>query len=215
MPYRSPTLETNEFYHIFNRSIAYEKIFKTMTYKNLFMNLIFYYNSRSILPHSFLKNLSNGSQNILDVIARAESPGIEIVAYAVMPTHFHLILKQTKDGEISRYLRRLEVSYAKSYNCMKVRHGGVFSGRFGSVKIKSQNQLHVAARYIFLNPIKAKIITIEELDDYPYTSFHCLGEAHPHIKSDYILEGFEDAHEFSQYVKSGYIERPEYLPEEM
>lgn len=176
--------------------------------------MMYYYNTNSLLPYSFLRFKSNKTIELQENIFRKDKPGIEIVAFAVMPTHFHLILKQTKDGDISRYLRRLEVSFAKFYNLSRGRHGGVFAGRFGSVKITSQYQLNVVSRYIHRNPIKAKLITINQLPSYPFTSYYLFKKPNEHVHLKYILEGFDNEYEYALYVSLGYFDNLDYLPEE-
>jgi len=176
--------------------------------------MMYYYNTNSVLPYSFSRLKSLATHEIQKKVSLVEAPGVEIVSFAIMPTHFHLILKQTKDGDISRYLRRLEVSFAKFYNLSRGRHGGVFAGRFGSVKITSQYQLNVVSRYIHRNPIKAKLITINQLPSYPFTSYYLFKKPNEHVHLKYILEGFDNEYEYALYVSLGYFDNLDYLPEE-
>ena len=94
---------------------------------------------------------------------------VSILAYCVMPNHFHLLLKQEVEGGISTYLRRLTVSFVRYYNILHKQKGPLFESFFKAVLIESENQLLHVSRYIHLNPTSAKLVN--DPIKYPYCLF--------------------------------------------
>lgn len=209
MPYRLPKLETNEFYHIFNRSIAGEKIFGTVRLKSLFRNILFYYSYHPTMSYSLSRHVSIQTLEFDESLTENQRPGIEIAAYAIMPNHFHILLRQTREGEISRYLRRIELSYAHYYNRLKGRHGGVFCARFKSTWPKSQYGFQQVAKYIHLNPVRANLTSLEFLRTYPYTSYYNVFNPVKHVNTSLFMNMFENDQEYEEFLS-----RPPALPYE-
>ena len=93
---------------------------------------------------------------------------MEVHAHCEMTNHFHLLGRSTH-GEISSAMHRLASEYARWYNERHNRTGPLFTGRFVSVPIASDDQLLVTARYIHRNPL-AKV-SHERLISYPWSSY--------------------------------------------
>ena len=90
-------------------------------------------------------------------------------AWALIPNHFHLLLK-TGDIPISSVMRRLLTGYAVSFNRRHGRHGHLFQNRYKSILCQEESYLLELIRYIHLNPLRAKLVAgIMELDQYPYS----------------------------------------------
>ena len=79
---------------------------------------------------------------------------MEIVAFCLMPNHFHLILKQLKDGGITKFMRKLGTGYAMYFNQKNKRNGVLFQGKFKAIPIENDNYLIHLSRYIHINPIE-------------------------------------------------------------
>jgi REP element-mobilizing transposase RayT len=76
------------------------------------------------------------------------------LAYCLMRNHVHLLL-ETPEPNLGRGMQWLHGVYAQTFNERQGRCGHVFQGRFGSVPMRTDEQLLVAARYIALNPVEA------------------------------------------------------------
>lgn len=129
-------------------------------------------------------------ENIVDFDQRL----VSILAYCVMPNHFHLLLKQEMKDGISTYLRRLTVSFVRYYNVLHKQKGPLFESFFKAVLIESENQLLHVSRYIHLNPTSAKLVS--DPLKYPYSSFNYYvhgGEQKPLVFDD-ILRGKRRTH---------------------
>ena len=82
----------------------------------------------------------------------ADFCNIELIAYCLMPNHYHLLLKQKTGGTVTDLMRRLNISYAKHFNWQYHQVGHVYQGRYGARLIADDDDLANMARYIHRNP---------------------------------------------------------------
>ena len=89
-------------------------------------------------------------------------------AWALIPNHFHLLLR-TGTAPLSSIMRRLLTGYALSYNLRHRRCGHLFQNRYKSILCEEDPYLLELVRYIHLNPLRARLARdYEELCGYPY-----------------------------------------------
>ncbi|MCD6271681.1 MAG: transposase [Deltaproteobacteria bacterium] len=89
-------------------------------------------------------------------------------AWALIPNHFHLLLK-TGTTPISTVMKRLLTGYAMHYNRRHKRQGHLFQNRYKSILCQEDTYLMELVRYIHLNPLRAKLVEdMKGLDNYPY-----------------------------------------------
>jgi len=169
MSSRETPLVNGEIYHIFTKSIAGFKIFNSPNdFRRMLNTLIFYKAEETPCKLSlFLKRqftsdskpaLEFGSQEI-----------VEIIAYCIMPTHIHLILKQLEDNGISKYINLILKSYSKYFNEKHRRKGPLWESRFKNVLIETEEQFLHLSRYIHLNPSTAYLI--DEPANWEFSSY--------------------------------------------
>ncbi len=95
-------------------------------------------------------------------------------AWALIPNHFHLLLK-TGNVSVATVMRRLLSGYAGSFNRRRHRSGHLFQNRYKSILCQEDVYLLELVRYIHLNPLRARIVkTLGELDQYRYSGHACL-----------------------------------------
>lgn len=120
-----------------------------------------------------------------------------------MPNHFHFLLRQIKDGGISKLIGNFTNSYTRYINTKQERAGPLFTGKFKSVRIETQQQLLHVSRYIHLNPYTSFVVKdTEGLRQYPYSSFpEFIGKTDSQLcmKED-ILAGFKNPKQYEQFV---------------
>ena len=89
-------------------------------------------------------------------------------AWALLPNHFHLLLRPT-EGSLSSLMRRLQTGYAVTFNLRHRRSGHLFQNRYKSIVCDEEEYLLTLVRYIGLNPLRARVVKdLEELDRYPW-----------------------------------------------
>jgi len=76
---------------------------------------------------------------------------ISIVAYCLLPNHFHLLLKQESENGIAKFMHRLCSSYVKVFNQKHNRSGSLFQGRFKAKHINGYYALPSVSTYVNLN----------------------------------------------------------------
>jgi REP element-mobilizing transposase RayT len=89
-------------------------------------------------------------------------------AWALIPNHFHLLLRCNRD-ELSRFMRRLLTGYAVTFNRRHHRTGHLFQNRYKSIVCEEDTYLLELVRYLHLNPLRAELVKdLEALDRYPW-----------------------------------------------
>lgn len=115
-------------------------------------------------------------------------------AWALIPNHFHLLLRTGK-VPISTVMRRLLTGYAVSFNRRHQRSGHLFQNRFKSVLCQENLYLKELVGYIHLNPLRAGIVAeMKDLQKYPYAGHSAImGQLKRDFQDvDYVLRLFGD-----------------------
>lgn len=97
-----------------------------------------------------------------------DQSNVEIIAYCIMDNHTHLLLKVNNLDDLIRYMHKLNTKYAQYYNRKYKRVGYVFRDRYKTEGIYSEKQLCACIKYIYNNPVKAKICSNPE--EYKYSN---------------------------------------------
>ena len=143
------------YYHVYSRGINKSKIFRDEDDKSVFLNLMKRYLSKT--PEV---NSRNNRQY------PSYFGHIELLSYALMPNHFHLLLYQTDEQDIISFMRSIMTSYSKYFNKKYKHFGPVFQSRYLASLIDSNEYLYHISRYIHLNPSDWKNSTDTSLDFY-------------------------------------------------
>ncbi len=177
MSIRKVELVSGEYYHIYNRGNSKQKIFIDEGDYLRFTGLLYACNQKGNLK---VNNLNKG-QTLYDI--EREEPVVDIGVYCLMPNHFHLLITQSGDDNISNFMQKLSTSYSMYFNKKYNRTGSLFEGKFKSQHINKDKYLKYMFSYIHLNPIKLiqkdwkekgikdKKETIRYLDEYTYSSY--------------------------------------------
>jgi REP element-mobilizing transposase RayT len=104
------------------------------------------------------------------IIEAAERCGWRLFAYVIMSNHYHLAI-QTPVPNMVEGMRWLQSTFATRFNRFRNERGHVFQGRYKSLLINEDRPLLGLIDYIHLNPVRAKICTVEELRGYVRSSF--------------------------------------------
>jgi len=81
-----------------------------------------------------------------------------VIAYCLMPNHYHFLLRPEEDGVLSRFIQRLFNSYTQAFNKQHGRSGTLFEGRAKSVLVDTDEYILHLCCYIHLNPVKAGLV---------------------------------------------------------
>lgn len=195
MPYRATPLVNNEFYHIFNRGVEKRSTFLGNSDFERFLRILNYYQYQGPKPRFSQFN------RFKDLIKFEQNPKIvEIICYCLMLNHFHLLLRQLKDGGISEFMRKISDSYTRYFNTKQDRTGPLFQGAFKAVRIESDEQLIHVSRYIHLNPSVS--LLVKDLKQYPWLSYpDYIGIRNSKLcNKKPIMDFFKSSKKYEQFV---------------
>lgn len=163
-----------EIYHIFTRSIADYRIFNDNNEFERMAQLIKYYRFKNDLRFSYFTKSKlvekEGFNNAFAITSKGKNNLVQIIAYCLMPTHVHLILKQFANNGTSDYMSNLLNGYTRFFNTTHKRKGPLWESRFKNVLVKTDDQMLHLTRYIHLNPVTARIINKPQ--DWPFSSYN-------------------------------------------
>lgn len=123
--------------------------------------------NRFVDKHPFFRSPDDYALFLQEMRRAANAFAIEILAYVIMPNHFHLLLR-TGSGELSRFFCRFLSAVARRLNKRYQRTGHLFQGRTRSFIIQDERYFLTALRYVLLNPVRAGLAS--GIYDYPWSS---------------------------------------------
>jgi putative transposase len=91
-----------------------------------------------------------------------------LLAYCLMPNHFHLVVRPHADGDLSRWMQWLLNTHVRRYVKYHSHSGHVWQGRFKAFPIEDDNHLVTVVRYVERNPLRANLVPRAE--DWPWSS---------------------------------------------
>jgi len=144
---RKISFAEGEYYHVYNRGVDKREIFLSDDDRNRFIKLLFVGNGDKAFSYKRILGVP------LDKLDRGEQL-VSIGAYCLMPNHFHLLIKEKKDGNISLFMEKLGTSYAMYFNKKYKRSGSLFQGTFKAEHVNRDEYLKYLYAYIHLNPVK-------------------------------------------------------------
>ncbi len=200
---RKIVFATDEYYHVFNRGIARQPTFFSKRDYDRFLLTLSYYRFADVqVKLSRFLQLSLGDrENLLADLKKRNKKHIDILCYALMPNHFHLLLRQSSDAGVSTFLSKVTNSYTRYVNTKQERVGDLFQGVFKAVHIETDEQLVHVSRYIHINPFVSYIIKKEQLLTYPWISLHeYMGNTSGMLDTSIVLSHFKTAKAYEQFV---------------
>lgn len=131
------------------------------------------------------------------------------IAWCLMTTHYHLLIRTTDDPQLAAAMKRLNWLYARSANKRHGNKGHVFAARYGSRLVETDAHLQDACRYVALNPVRAGLCL--SAADWLWSSH---GEAlglrrpQPFFDPDDVLGIFDDRPDIARTAYERYVDTP-------
>lgn len=188
MPRRTVPLYPNQYYHLYNRGNNRGRIFFEDE------NYLF-----------FLRKMHRYLLSVFD-----------IVAYCLMPTHYHFLVRvkkpATKTSEVSetsevssaavsKAMMRFSVSYTKAINKRFGRVGALFQGAYQAKRVEEESYLLHLSRYVHLNPVAAGLARAPSA--WPFSSYRdFIRERTGRLPNpDVVLSYFESPDAYRRFVE--------------
>jgi putative transposase len=179
----------NSYYHIYNRGVAKQEIFRDKQDYSVFLSYLKTYliPQKNILPKKRLKNYSKE---------------ITLLCYFLMPNHFHLLIKQKSQNAINQFMQSLCTKYTIYFNRKYKRIGPLFQGRYKAVLVETDEQLLHLSRYIHQNLTRSDLVTRSDLTletDYSSRKNYIGSVKQEWVKTDEILSQFSTKNGINSY----------------
>ena len=146
---RTFSFAPGEFYHVYNRGTEKRNIFMSRSDRDRFLALLYLANQ------SDPADLKLQGRTLLEIVERRTSALlVEIVAYCLMPNHFHLLIRELEEGGISKFMQKITTGYTMYFNKKNERSGALFQGKFKATHVADDRYLRYLISYIHLNPVK-------------------------------------------------------------
>lgn len=204
MPGRKKPLIKGFYYHVLNRGISDIQVFSSAwNYKRFIDYLIYYQNINTPGRYSYFLNLPKAERiKIMAELRKKKDFYVDIVSFCLMPTHFHLLLRQNTDSGISEYLSKISNAYTRYFNSATERKGPLFQGTFKSIKINTEQQLLHVSRYIHLNPYSGGLVkNYDDLIDYQYSSLpEYLNDDNGYCQNEVVLSKFKTKRSYRDFI---------------
>lgn len=194
----------DEYYHVYNRGNNKQNIFFEERDYIRFLFLILYFQGGDSV-YNIGRHVSNYVRHRMfniDFEKISKNKKVELLAFALMPNHFHFILKEKEQGGISKYLQRIQNSYTKYINTKNRKNGHLFQGSYQSVHVTSNEQLLHLSAYIHRNSREIKKWKGKE-DVFPWSSFtdyikkNRLGKL---LSTELLLSQFKKPEEYKSFT---------------
>jgi len=142
------------YYHVFNRGVDKRSIFEDKNDIYYFFNRLTDLNIDAVNSRLTTKRFKKQGEAIIEP---NHAKLVSIIAYCLLPNHFHLVLKQESKDGISKFMQKLGTSYTMYFNTKYKRSGSLFQGKFKANLIDGDFGLPILSVYINLNYIHHRI----------------------------------------------------------
>jgi REP-associated tyrosine transposase len=205
----------NQYYHVLNRGNNKQPIFKDNKDWVRFLFLILHLQSSinivnvSRQVNYFIRDKKFKIPNILlkEII---NNRSVELVAFILMPNHFHLIVKNIERGGISKYMQRILNSHTKYFNTKNKISGHLFQGPFKIKHIEDDPQFLYLSAYIH-NNIREIMGRNQKEDSYLFSSYQDYVKENRWgslLKPEIILDQFSNKEEYGDFVRKSGAKEP-------
>lgn len=206
MTVRPHNFVKDEFYHIYAHGIGNLQIFQEKRDYERFLTLMFAANSEKPIPRLDRAIDLNLVWDIRDHETDIREPLVDIVCFCLMPTHFHLLLGERGEANISKYLHRILVSHSKYFNLKYDRRGHLFENKFNSKHIGDNEYLSALSCYIHKNSKDIPSWKDKE-EKYPWSSYQDFVSENrwQHLLNREIVAGqFDNMEKYKNFVNEHY-----------
>ncbi len=165
-------------YHIYNRGVDNRDIFLEPQDYHTFIQLLAFY----LGPYA-LENRPGFKGDKPSIAKHKQAMNlhqqVQLLAYCLLPNHFHLLVKQTDPHGITQLMRRVGVNYSMYFNSKYHRRGSLFESIYKATIVEGREMILHLTRYIHLNPLSLKVsrfgpvstVTTARPDEYEYSSY--------------------------------------------
>jgi REP element-mobilizing transposase RayT len=183
MAYKNTVREddVDAYYHVYNRGLNKMNIFLDDMDYRYFEKIL----ARCLVDKKEFDKFSRQYANYYDEV--------KLLAYCLMPNHFHLLLHQREQKQVEKFMNSLAVAYSMYFNKKYNRKGPLFESKYKSVRIRNDEQLEHVSRYIHLNPASFRTWDYSSYSDYIFSP-------RDWVSTDLVLSLLGSKNRYLEYV---------------
>jgi putative transposase len=172
----------NGYYHIYNRGVEKRKIFLDQQDYSVFLSYLREYllpkDEKGLYEKLGEVDLSSRERDKIIKTLRLNnfSDEITLLAYCLMPNHFHFFVKQKNSGSIDKFINSLGTRYTMYFNKKYDRVGSLYQGVYKAVRITEEAQFIYLSKYIHKQALSSSRLQGEALEAQPSSYKDYLGE---------------------------------------
>lgn len=211
----------NGFYHLYNRGVEKRKIFKDGRDYGVFLGYIKEYltpkDDQKLLEMLANGNLSWPEKNkILQLLRLNNFAGeIDLIAYCLMPNHFHFLVHQKDPGSIDKFMNSLATRYSMYFNKRHERVGSLYQDVYKAVLVTNDVQLLHLSRYIHKQALLASLKG-DAFENQPSSYLEYCGTRNTEwLKSQFVLDFFPShskVEAYKSFVEDSFV-GPDFVEE--
>jgi putative transposase len=95
---------------------------------------------------------------------------IRLLAYCLMPNHFHFVVWPREEGDIGCWMRWLMTTHVRRHHAHHNTEGCLWQGRYKSFPIQDDDHLLTVMRYVERNPVRAATLGVASAAAWPWSS---------------------------------------------
>ncbi len=95
---------------------------------------------------------------------------IRLLAYCLMPNHFHFVVWPLEDGDLGRWMSWLMTTHVRRYHAHHETEGRLWQGRYKAFPIQCDEHLLTVMRYVERNPVRATSLDVTSASAWPWSS---------------------------------------------
>jgi putative transposase len=144
-----------KIFHVLNRGVDKRQIFMDNRDRFRFIHDLFEFNDANPVTDT-LYTFKHSDIGRPKIEKRPRKLLVDILAFVLMPNHYHLLLMPRSDKALPLFMKKLNMGYAKYFNEKYDRTGALFQGKYKSVTIEKESHFIHIPYYIHLNPLDMK-----------------------------------------------------------
>lgn len=167
----------NGYYHIYNRGVEKRKIFLDQQDYGVFLSYLKNYllpkNEKELYEKLSSPNTSSKDRGgVLKLLRMNNFSGeITLIAYCLMPNHFHFFIRQKGAKSIDRFIRSIGTRYTAYFNRKYKRVGSLYQGVYKAVLITSESHFLHLSRYVHKQALALQGESLQEKQPCSYPEY--------------------------------------------
>lgn len=193
---RKTSFVNGEYYHIYNRGVDKRKVFLSKYDYLRFLKSLKEFNCEDPVVSLYIKDRVVAAKPLQSkpLQSKRNKKLVEIISYCLIPNHYHLILRQLKEGGISEFMKRVGGGYTWYFNYKNKRNGSLFQGTFKDIHVDTNDYLLYLSAYVNGNYM------LHGIKDGNW-KFSGLNDENNLCNMNVILNDFKSVNEYEKFVR--------------